>query len=117
MKILLDESVDAPVAEKLRRDGHQVICVWELAPGLSDEEVLALARENEARLVTADKDFGELVFRMQKVQAGVILIRLAGLSPEKKADIVAGAIKTHGEKTKGAYMVITPALIRIRVSN
>jgi hypothetical protein len=35
------------------------------------------------------KDFGELVFRLNRVAAGVILVRLEGLLPETKATIVA----------------------------
>ena len=38
--------------------------------------------ELPAVLITADKDFGELVYRLGRIHAGVVLIRLAGLSPE-----------------------------------
>jgi hypothetical protein len=40
-------------------------------------------------LATADKDFGELVFRQRRVHAGVVLVRLAGLPTAAKADTVA----------------------------
>ncbi|MBU4483463.1 MAG: DUF5615 family PIN-like protein, partial [Actinobacteria bacterium] len=32
-------------------------------PGISDEKVLDIANKESAVLITADKDFGELVFR------------------------------------------------------
>jgi hypothetical protein len=35
--------------------------------------------------LTADKDFGELVYRLRRISAGVLLMRLAGLSPATKA--------------------------------
>ena len=47
-----------------------------MAPGVSDEAVLELANREEAMLLTADKDFGEIVFRLGKLAAGVILLRL-----------------------------------------
>jgi len=114
LKFFLDESVDAPVAERLRKDGHDVTCVWELESGLSDEAVLGKASKVEAVLVTADKDFGELVFRMGRLHTGVILIRLAGVSLDRKCHVVSEAIINHGDEIPGSFTVITPALIRIR---
>jgi predicted nuclease of predicted toxin-antitoxin system len=63
MNFLADESVDQPVVEQLRTDGHYVIAVAEMMPSLPDEAVLTMANQNEALLLMADKDFGELVFR------------------------------------------------------
>jgi hypothetical protein len=40
MNILADESVDQPIVERLRADGHDVLAVMEMAPGLLDEDVL-----------------------------------------------------------------------------
>lgn len=89
MNLLIDESVDRQVVEKLRQDGHNVVYVSEMDPGISDDEVLSIANKMGALLVTADKDFGELVFRRQQINAGVLLIRLAGLPLHTKAEIVA----------------------------
>jgi len=36
-----------------------------LNPGILDEEVLAIARQEGRLLLTEDKDFGELVIRMR----------------------------------------------------
>lgn len=46
--------------------------------------VLQRALERQAVLVTEDKDFGELVFRQRKMNAGIVLYRLPGLSPAEK---------------------------------
>ncbi|HUU21549.1 MAG TPA: DUF5615 family PIN-like protein [Phycisphaerae bacterium] len=114
MNLLADESVDAPVVARLRAEGHSVEYVAEISPGITDESVLALANERGALLATADKDFGELVFRLRKVTLGVVLIRLAGLAPVHKADIVAGALQTHGQEMPRAFSVISPGMVRIR---
>ena len=63
MKLVADESVDAQIVEGLRTSGHEVIYFAELAPGTEDRDVLAVANGSQALLLTADKDFGELVFR------------------------------------------------------
>ena len=73
MNLFADESVDRLVVERLRQEGHIVDYVAELAPGIADEEVLQRASALGAPLLTADKDFGELVFRLGRAHAGVIL--------------------------------------------
>ena len=114
MIFVFDESVDRQVADRLRDDGHDVYCVWEMAPGIPDEAVLDCANANDALLVTADKDFGELVFRQHRTTVGVVLIRLAGVSQATKASIVAAAMQDHGPALRGSFAVITPGLVRIR---
>lgn len=114
MKIVADEGVDRQVVEQLRRENHQVIYVAELAAGIDDDEVLRLANERDAVLLTADKDFGELVFRLNRTARGIALIRLAGLPPEAKSAIVANAVREHGAQMYGCFSVITSRNIRIR---
>jgi hypothetical protein len=41
VKIVADESVDKQIAERLRDDGHDVLYVAELDPGIDDETFLA----------------------------------------------------------------------------
>jgi predicted nuclease of predicted toxin-antitoxin system len=114
MNLLIDESVDRQVVEKLRLQGHNVIYVSDMDPGISDDVVLSAANSMRALLVTADKDFGELVFRRQQINAGVLLIRLAGLLPESKAELVAVAVRDHSDELPGAFSVLSPGMIRIR---
>jgi predicted nuclease of predicted toxin-antitoxin system len=102
MNFLADESVDGPVVDRLCEDGHDVLSVAETEPSLPDEAVLAMANQRDALLLTADKDFGELVFRQRRVSAGVVLIRLAGLSPATKAMVVSPAIREHASELQHA---------------
>ena len=67
MKFLADENIDKPIVERLRGDGHSLFYIVEMQPGISDDEVLRLANQQEAVLLTADKDFGELVFRQGRM--------------------------------------------------
>ena len=117
MNFLADESVDRQIVDHLRRDGHSVWYVAEMAPGISDDFVLDLANQEAALLLTADKDFGELLYRWQRLAPGVVLIRLAGLSPVSKAGIVASAINEHATELPRAFVVITPGGVRIRRGN
>ncbi len=114
MILLADESVDAQIVERLREDGLQVISVAEISPSVSDSEVLEQANQDEALLVTADKDFGELVYQQGRIHNGVILLRLAGLTATEKANIVSEVIGKHGNELPGAFAVISPGMVRLR---
>jgi predicted nuclease of predicted toxin-antitoxin system len=114
MNLLADESVDTPVVERLRSDGHRVGFVAELSPSITDDEVLDRANADQCLLMTGDKDFGEFVFRLHRATFGVILVRLAGLSPLLKSAIVADAIRLHGSEMQRAFTVISPGIVRIR---
>ena len=51
--------------------------IYQGSPGLDDSDVLSLAVEDDRILITADKDFGEMVFRERRLHKGIILLRLA----------------------------------------
>lgn len=114
MKFIADESVDGQIVDRLRQGGHLLWYVAEMDPGIPDEAVFELANREKALLLTADKDFGEIVFRQHRLTTGVVLVRLAGLPSAKKADIVFSAVEKHAAELPGAFAVITPAGIRIR---
>jgi len=114
VNFLADENVDRQIVDRLRQDGHQVWYVAEMEPAISDDAVLELANREEALLLTADKDFGKLVFRQRRLAPGVVLIRLAGLSPMSKAEIVASAVHQHATELPHAFAVIAPGAVRIR---
>jgi predicted nuclease of predicted toxin-antitoxin system len=117
MKFFVDESIDKQVVDRLQADGHEVWYVAEMDPGIPDDLVLIRANQKMAILVTADKDFGELVFRQKRISNGVILVRFAGLSSERKAELVSTAIDQHISEIENAFTVIVPGTIRIRRSD
>lgn len=114
MKLAADEGVDRPIVERLRVDGHDVLYVAESDAGISDDDVLRVANDRGAVLVTSDKDFGELVFRQKRLVYGVILLRLAGLAPGTKASIVSMALQQHASEMQDSFSVVTPSSVRIR---
>ena len=115
MNLLADEGVERQIVERLRRDGHTILYIAEMEPGIQDDVVLDRANQLTALLVTTDKDFGELVFRERRLSSGgVVLIRLAGLSAERKAETVSKAFEERGAEFTQAFTVISPGRIRIR---
>jgi len=114
LKIVADESVDKQIVDRLRADGHDVLFVAELAPSIDDEKVLGHSRQESAILLTADKDFGELVFRQHLLHSGVVLIRLAGLTPDLKADLVSRTFDKHGDELGAVFAVLSKHTLRLR---
>jgi predicted nuclease of predicted toxin-antitoxin system len=114
MNFLADESVDKAIVECLRENGHLVMYIAEMEPGLSDEEVFQVANKENAILITADKDFGELVYRLKRISHGVVLIRLSGLSTVRKGQIVYATVSKHMKELVHTFTVVTPGIIRIR---
>lgn len=114
MRFLADENVDGPIVERLRKEGHEVIYIVEAKRGLADHEVIRKANDSSAVLLTSDKDFGELVFRQARTHRGVLLVRLAGLSPRRKSELVAGSVQAHEDEIPGSFTVITAGAVRIR---
>jgi predicted nuclease of predicted toxin-antitoxin system len=114
MTLVADESVDRPIVDRLRLSGHDVVYVKELSPSITDDEVLQLANDSNCLLLTGDKDFGELVYRLGRVHGGVVLQRLGGLSNDKKAETVAKVFQDHAAELVGAFTVIAPGSVRIR---
>ena len=96
MRFLANENFPGDAVAALLSSGHDVVWMRTAGPG------------------TSDKDFGELVFRRQQINAGVLLIRLAGLSHQAKAELVAAMVRDHSTEMPGAFSVLSPGMIRIR---
>jgi predicted nuclease of predicted toxin-antitoxin system len=114
MNLLADESVEALIVDRLRQEGHEILYVAEMDPGISDEIILSQANRSNSLLITADKDFGELVFRRRLINSGVMLLRLAGLSEQSKANIVAAVFSEYPTEIPEAFTVVSPGMVRIR---
>ena len=114
MNLLADESVDGMVIRRLRTDGHDVVAVGEVSPSIPDTVVLRQAADTGRVLITADKDFGELVYRLGQAHAGVVLLRLAGLTSGERAALVSGVFLEQAGIFPGAFAVVEPETVRVR---
>lgn len=114
MRFVADECLDARIIQRLIEDGHDLVVVRTELTGRSDAEVLRLTEQHDAVLITEDKDFGELVFRLRAIHAGVILVRMPGTPGAEQAELVSRAILSRGDALLQAFTVITMNRLRIR---
>ncbi|WP_339789509.1 DUF5615 family PIN-like protein [uncultured Imperialibacter sp.] len=73
--LLADENLSLSIILELRQANFSVFSIFDESRGVSDEEVIRLATQKSASIVTEDKDFGELVFAHQIKDCSVILLR------------------------------------------
>ena len=114
LEVVFDECIPEEVAQGLRAEGHDVVLIADLSPGVSDLRVLSYARERATVVVTADKDFGDLVYREAKPTSGVILLRAGRIGPVERARLLAVLVEEHAAELVGAFTVLTQNSLRIR---
>lgn len=116
MNVLADESVEAPIISRLRQDGHTIIAVAAEAPGITDLAVLEWAVAGALLLLTADRDFGDIILRDARAapRAGVVLYRLRHLTLSEKAERISSVFATADAEFADAFVVIERDRIRRR---
>lgn len=113
--VIVDECVDFEIVEALRIFGFDVICIAESNSGIQDKDVLAIAIKHEAFLITEDKDFGELVYRLKLPHHGILLLRFPNdYNIETKAHQVARVIQERFKELKTSFAVLEPHQLRLR---
>ena len=110
--IVADESVDFRIVSQLREVGFLVHSISEGQSSIKDEQVLAIAVDRDALLITEDKDFGELVFRFQLKHRGILLIRIE--EANQKVESVANAITANYAELKEKFAVLSKNKLRIK---
>jgi predicted nuclease of predicted toxin-antitoxin system len=73
-----------------------------------------LAVRDQRVLITADKDFGELVFRQNRLHHGIVLLRLHGLGSAEKCALAVASVTEHGAEFEHSFAVLEKDRIRIR---
>ncbi len=112
--ILVDESVDYRIVKFLRKKEFHVISILEEYRSVSDKIVLDIARENDAILLTEDKDFGEWIFAYHEKGVGVILLRYKPVALKPIIKSLFSVLQSYGDSLARKFTVITVKKIRIR---
>jgi hypothetical protein len=109
---IADESVDMSIVEYMKALFHQdyspqeIISIQEAYSGIQDTEVLNLAYTKNRILLTEDKDFGELVYRMKYPHCGIVLIRIKDMPREERIRLAALTIKEHHTELKNNFQLL-----------
>ncbi len=113
MRILLDECLGAPTRAALVDLGAAVRWIGDVAPGMSDPEVLALSVTEKRLIVTMDMHFGRLVFKNGQPYWGVLVVREGSAVGAEKSAVVSRIVATEGEALVGAFSTYRRGLLRV----
>ncbi len=112
MKVLADAHVSRSMVAFLEQLGHDVLSAGRLAPRLPDREIMRIAAEQGRVILTADKDFGGLVFLEGLPAEGVILIRFTVPSESERVDLLRKYWPVIEASVKGHFVVVTDRAVR-----
>ena len=113
MRLLADENFPRAAVVLLRQRGHDVGWVRTDNPGADDRDVLGRAVAEQRVLVTFDKDFGYLAFRLGvPATCGVVLFRVSPSSPEHVAQTAATVLESRVDWV-GHFSVIEEGRVRM----
>lgn len=110
MRLLIDANLGRKFTNLLNLAGYDAVHINDLLPKASDENVLSIAKREGRIIITNDKDFGELVFKLGILSTGIVLLRTSTTDPEKRFSMIKNALN----KAKGKFVVVKEGQIRVR---
>lgn len=115
MQFLANENFPLRSVEQLRDAGYDVASVIEDSLGAEDTEVLARATREQRVILTFDRDYGELIYRLRiPSPIGVVYFRYKPLTPEEPGDHLLRLLSTEGLLFDHKFTVVERGQIRQR---
>lgn len=113
MKYLANENVPFSSITYLKSKGFDVKAIGVDDSGITDEQVMQIAIDENRTIITYDSDYGELIFKHgYKPQAGVIFIRVQPTEPLETAKILEDLISQKTVSLEHTLTVIDSNTIR-----
>jgi predicted nuclease of predicted toxin-antitoxin system len=115
MRFLANENFPGAAVAVLQAAGNDVVWIGTVAPGSTDQEVLAWAARDERILLTFDKDFGELAKASAlPATCGIILLRIPMPPPDEVGQRLAALMMARDDWV-GHFSVIEASRVRMRL--
>ena len=114
MRFLVDTSSDARLARYLQRRGFDATRVgWDYPQDLTDEAILTIGLDEDRVILTDDRDFGELIFRLGPPHSGVIYFRIETVDVALRIARLEAVLAEHSGDLE-RFIVVTKHAIRVR---
>ena len=108
MKFVADVNVPKPLMNRLQTEGHEMLSMIERGRGLSDRTILRAALDQQALVLTFDKDFRYHTLQEKLPSLGVVLVRLARMRGDAETERVMQVIGEYGERLWQHLTIIYP---------
>jgi len=114
VKFCVDECCNVELVQHLQSVGYNVLYIAQYKPGALDDEVLLQAFTEKRILLTEDKDFEELVYRLKKPAYGIVLLRFEVQERHLKWPRLNQLIDRYGSRLEGHFVVVDNEKFRFR---
>lgn len=115
MRFLANENFPLISVNCLREAGYDITSITENSPGIADAEVLVRAADEERIILTFDRDYGELIYRMgMSSPMGVVYYRYNPLTPEEPAQDLLRLLSLEGISLEQKFTVVERNQVRQR---
>lgn len=113
-RFLLDQMLDADVAEALNQQGFPALRVSALGMARSaDHEILATAIKQDWVLITLDDDFGDWAVLPLQHHPGVVRIKANPATTQNILSVLLPFLQKHGDGTfKDTLVIVSERSIR-----
>jgi len=115
MQFLANENFPLASVRQLRVAGHEVVSVIETSPGAKDSEILAWAARENLIILTFDRDYGELLYRLGRpAPSGIVYFRFDPTTPEEPAEHLLQLLTVRGLSLQEKFTVTERGQVRQR---
>lgn len=112
--IIFDENVESYWIQLIKSKGIEYFSIRENCYGISDKEVIEIAREKQGLLITEDKDFGELLFSHGIEKVSVLFMRYDQPQYQQIEEYFLTCIENYNRNPELCFITITKNKIRNR---
>lgn len=115
MRFLANENFPLASVRRLRELGYDIVAVIEDSPGIEDPQVLARAAREARIVLTFDRNYGELIYRLGlPAPLGVIYFRFDPLTPEEPVEHMLRLLTASDLSLEGKFTVAERGQVRQR---
>jgi predicted nuclease of predicted toxin-antitoxin system len=115
MKLLANENFPVIGWRVLQQAGYDIEHIGNTNFGISDVEVIELAKAENRIIITFDSDYGELVYKYNMKPPGVIYLRFLDFTPTEPALFLIDLFEKGLYQFEGLFTVISDDSIRQRL--
>jgi len=115
MRIIIDENIPRLIIESLSSKGFKIVSIFDKCRGIDDFGIIQLAQqEDNAIILTEDKDFGEWVFAHHIKNISVVFLRYHFTELNIISIIVIKLFAENQDALLNKFTTITTKKIRTR---